>query len=133
MSDFVTIATYGSPAEAAIMKGKLEAHDIFCYLADEHSIGTNLIYSIALGGVKLRVREEDRDAALAILGDVSSELKTEYTLEDGGLICPKCQSNHTRAGQKGSWLLIVLSFILGPPVPVSSKKKHCFHCGHEWW
>lgn len=62
----VTIATFSYAEEAYLSKAKLQSEGIWCFVADE-GIGTQ-IGSIAIGGVKLQVREYDVPKAMRILG-----------------------------------------------------------------
>lgn len=54
-----------------VVKGRLEADGIECFVRDEHTITTIPIYDIALGGIKLQVQEKDVEAAKEILKTVS--------------------------------------------------------------
>jgi len=68
MSDaLILIATFSHPFEAHLAKGKLESEGIEAFIADENIVGINWLYSNLVGGVKLKVREEDRDRALKLL------------------------------------------------------------------
>jgi hypothetical protein len=68
MSDELTlIASFSHPFEAHLAKGKLESEGIEAYIADENIVGINWLYSNLVGGVKLKVREIDREKALEIL------------------------------------------------------------------
>jgi hypothetical protein len=51
------------PLEAHLMKTKLESEDLECFLQDEN-MG---LFTNAIGGVKLLVREEDAEQAAQIL------------------------------------------------------------------
>ncbi len=54
-----------------VVKGRLEADGIECFVRDEHTITAIPVYDIALGGIKLQVREQDVEAAKEILKTVS--------------------------------------------------------------
>jgi hypothetical protein len=66
----VIVASYSSPIEAELAKSRLAAEGLRCDLQDLHtvSIGTHL--ALAVGGVKLRVLEEDVEAARELLADL---------------------------------------------------------------
>ena len=64
----VTIATFMFPQEAYIFKGKLESRGIQSFIEDEYITTMNWLYSTAVGGVKLKVRESDEAKALEIIG-----------------------------------------------------------------
>ena len=79
----VTIASYDDLASAYVARSKLEASGIFCALGNEYLVGVQWLYSNAVGGVELRVNEEDAPAALELLaeqwedGPVSPEIESE--------------------------------------------------------
>ncbi len=62
----VTVDNFRDVENAHIAKAKLESEGIFCVLHDEKNIGYTE-YSVAYGGVKLKVREEDKEKAKLIL------------------------------------------------------------------
>lgn len=68
----ITVATFTSPWEAHIAKGRLEAEGITVYIADEHHIWVNWFYSQALGGVKLQVSDLDVPDAARVLSELSA-------------------------------------------------------------
>ena len=72
----VTIATFDFLPQAEIVRGRLLAEGIACELADQHLVQTDWLYSIAVGGIKLRVEAGDVERALAILdSDYSADLE----------------------------------------------------------
>ena len=72
------IARFDTMPEAHIAMGRLEAEGIEAWLADEHLVQTDWLYSIAVGGIKLQVNAEDAQRALEILNtDYSDELESE--------------------------------------------------------
>lgn len=73
--DAVTIASYDITPPAHIALGRLRAEGIPCWLADEHLVQTDWLYSIALGGIKLQVERAYAERARHILAtDYSAEL-----------------------------------------------------------
>jgi tetratricopeptide (TPR) repeat protein len=133
--DLVTIATFSQATEAYVLKTKLEAEGIWSLVADEHLVTWNWLYSNALGGVKLRVREVDVERALEVLGLESLGTESEeeeLDIEDDESRCPNCNSfnihyeRYARRPQFASWLL------LGFPIPFLKRKWKCNDCGYEW-
>jgi hypothetical protein len=60
--------------EALLAKGLLDSEDIKCFLSDENTVGMNWMWSNALGGVRLWVREDDLAESAVLLGyDFSNE------------------------------------------------------------
>lgn len=75
MSLGTIIARYDGMPEAHIAMGRLAAEGIESWLADEHLVQTDWLYSIAVGGIKLQVAEDDAERALTILAtDYSDEI-----------------------------------------------------------
>ena len=61
--------------DAHIAMGRLAAEGIDAWLADEHLVQTDWLYSVAVGGIKLQVRPEDAEQARTILAtDYSGDL-----------------------------------------------------------
>jgi hypothetical protein len=78
--------------EAHLMKTKLESEQITCYLFDENIVGLNPLFSVAVGGVKLKIRKDDIDMASLILNESeNTTLKNEH----GETVrCPRCLSDN---------------------------------------
>ena len=70
--NLVTIATFDLWPDAQIALGRLEAEGIPAYMADQHLVQTDWLYSIAVGGIKLQVEAEDEARAREILATDSS-------------------------------------------------------------
>ena len=64
---WVTIYRFTYPHEAITICSKLEGEGIECILQDQLTTQVMPLYSNALGGVKLQVKESDVPAALEIL------------------------------------------------------------------
>lgn len=63
----VTIATFHSEPEFLLARTRLESADIECFVQNENMLRIVGWHSHILGGIKLQVREEDAQDALAIL------------------------------------------------------------------
>lgn len=64
---FVTILTSVYPTDLLIIRGRLEAEGIDCFVQDELTAQINSFYSQAAGGAKLQVKESDLKEAIDIL------------------------------------------------------------------
>jgi hypothetical protein len=51
MHNFKTIKTFSYSTAIAIIRSRLEAEGIECFLKDEHTVDANPFYSSAIGGV----------------------------------------------------------------------------------
>ena len=63
----VPIASFATPFEAHLIKGRLEAEGLKVTIADEHMVSANAALAYAMGGVKLLVRAPHEGRARAIL------------------------------------------------------------------
>ncbi len=123
----VTISTFNYLAEAYVCKQKLETAGIWSFIADEHIVATNWLWSNLVGRAKLQVRALDAKRALEILNE-----PYDPTLGRSGPQCPRCTSFNARY-EKYAWRLLFLSWLLLPcPLPFLKKKWKCKECGHEW-
>ncbi|RIV70740.1 DUF2007 domain-containing protein [Flagellimonas aequoris] len=86
---FYTLATFEFPADALIIKGKLESEGIAVFLRDEATINSDPLISTAIGGVKLQVYSADKEVAKQIYDEVR-----RYASDDFGnpILCPNCKA-----------------------------------------
>ncbi|RNL88456.1 DUF2007 domain-containing protein [Sinomicrobium pectinilyticum] len=107
---FVTIATFQYSSEAQVIRGRLEAEGIRVVMADHHTVDVDPLISNAIGGVKLKVRGEDRERALEVLKTVS-----KYSLDDEGntILCPYCRSDKVEYFTNITDFKSLISFLLG--------------------
>ena len=138
MAKLVTVGTFTGPIEAHLAKGRLEAEGIPAFVAHEHHIWANWVYSHALGGVKLQVASEKADQAAAILkehieGKYEAALKEEFPdIKDSA--CPKCGSKNFKSTIPFGLLALVI-FSLGALAiifPVRRENHACLKCGNKW-
>ena len=71
----VTVKMFDSLTEAIAARAMLEAAEIDCFLADEHTYRIAGPFHAVFGvnGVRLQVRSEDLDRAAEMLGSPASE------------------------------------------------------------
>ena len=55
----VIFKTFNNPLDANITKGLLETNGIESFLQDENTVYANPVFTTAIGGVKLLVKESD--------------------------------------------------------------------------
>ncbi len=65
----VTFESYYDPMLAHIIRTRLEANGISCFVSDENTITAQPFYNQAIGGIKLNIFEEDLDKCWEILAD----------------------------------------------------------------
>jgi Putative prokaryotic signal transducing protein len=70
----VAVRRFRDLPEALSAKGLLDSANIKCFLSDENTVRMDWLWSNALGGVRLWVREDDLAESTALLGhDFSNE------------------------------------------------------------
>ena len=127
----VTLTTFYDAMEAEIVKGRLEANDIPCYIADGNFIGANPLYNQAAGGIKIKVFEHDLDKCREILAE-NMEVESG---DDKLYTCPKCSSSDVFYGPSAvekNWIFIVLSFLTFTHPIFLYKTWHCKACGNKF-
>ncbi|CCQ89877.1 conserved hypothetical protein [Nitrospina gracilis 3/211] len=128
MTELITIARYSMPYEAHLAKARLEAEGIPVFIADEHLLSINWLYTPAVGGIKVKVPEDWVDAAKDILTtdhqDEIAEIDTEPPLT-----CPHC-GGHNATMVLGDPLMLILTFVLlGAPLFFLRETMKCRDCG----
>jgi len=114
-NDLVAVRFYDDPMEAHLGRCLLQNEGIEAYVNDEHIIGLNRLLGVALGGVKLKVAETDKEQALLILRE--TEHRPYLDEEDRPVCCPKCGSTDLQSGisklrTKSGVLHWVISWVL---------------------
>lgn len=109
--------------------------EIDCYLADENTVTVKWILKNALGGIKLRVPEQQVGEALKIINEKTEGISVDFELErkDVDLICPNCGSNNTGTEKYSKSIAGWTWLILGFPILATPIKRHrCFYCEQRW-
>ena len=136
-SRVVRIRQFVNVAPALLAKSVLDSAGIECFLADENTVRIDWLYSNAIGGVKLLVREEDAEAASELLDQAPLN---EFEIPESGMFkqpqCPKCGSNDV--SYKGLMrnlaygTIAAATFAVGIPFPVSHIAWYCKNCKNVW-
>ena len=131
-NEAVTLRQFRDLPEALLAKGSLESAGIEAYLVDDNMIRMDWFISNLLGGIKLKVRPEDAEAADEILNQPIPEM---LDVEGVGSFeqprCPRCQSldvTYEELNKEFSYL----TAYAGVPIPVYKKGWTCHACGNEW-
>ena len=74
MEEWVTIAQFDNPSSGYVLKSRLEAEGITCFLRDENMTNIIPLGSLSFGGVKLQVHLHDGFKALEIYYDTTDEI-----------------------------------------------------------
>ena len=140
MSDdkIVVYETFADPINANIVKGLLNSFGIECFLSDENMVTLNLMYSQAVGGVKLNVFEKDVQQINAIFQSQNIQDDPEIASPKAGdkVFCPECNSENVSYGGSvnrkfGYWHLFISLLLMIYPFSMR-KAYHCFNCNHEF-
>jgi tetratricopeptide (TPR) repeat protein len=134
-NNLVTIATFSYPTEAYIPKTKLESEGIWSFVADADTVTINWLYSNAIGGVKLKVKEEDAEKALEILNRKAEPIEwgeADFEAEEQREKCPQCGSYNICYEKYAIRLIFLTWLLLSFPVPFLRRKWKCQDCGHTW-
>src|ERR1700753_3433851 len=121
----VTVQQDRDLAEAQVAKGVLDSAGIPCCLRDENVARLEWVWSNLLGGVRLQVNEEDREAAQQILAQpIPARLQVDGEIPYDQPRCPRCgsldiryQGIHERVG--------LASIILFVPIPIPKRAWIC--------
>ncbi|HTB06552.1 MAG TPA: DUF2007 domain-containing protein [Bacteroidia bacterium] len=149
MNDWVTVATFMYPHQAAMLQARLESEGIECFLKDKNTAAANPLYSVAIGGVKLQVRADDVERVTPMLKEAgyirddsgvkdfteenAKELSGTVPVKGENIVCPYCGSTEVFQDKTPHWMSLMAIMFLGIPFIFFGKKKyHCFDCGHDF-
>lgn len=140
MNNWKTIISFTQAYEAHIVKGYLESEGIETIIRDEL---TAQIYSNAIGGIRLDVRESDYATGISLLkkgGYIVDRNKKntpkieiiEFTNQTDENICPFCKSLNIDRKWQANGLKVFLHYIFGGILKDSKHNYICFDCKKEW-
>ena len=118
-TEFHTLGTFEFPADAVVIKGKLEAEGIPVFLRDEATINSDPLISAALGGVKLQVYSTDKERAKEIFDEVRN-YATDYF--GNPVVCPNCKATKSEIYYSRSNIFYKLFPFFEP------RKYQCMQC-----
>ena len=128
----VTLRQFRDLPEALLAKGSLESAGIQAYLVDDNMIRMDWFYSNLLGGIKLKVRAEDAQAASEILNQpIPETLDVEGVGNFEQPKCPRCNSLDVADGVLNKFVSYATAYV-GIPIPVYKKGWTCHACGNRW-
>jgi len=129
----VTVASYPSPIEAHLARGRLEAEGLAPVLVDEHLVALHGLASLALGGVKLQVPAAEASLARRALAEVAAPPSDSARFVTADLDAPRCSACGSlrvapAALDRRSALLAAL--LLGLPLLLGQRRGlRCRDCG----
>lgn len=122
----VTAASFSFPHEAHIAKATLESEGIPAFVADEHTINMQWLYSNAMGGVRVQVPFKYLEQAQNILSADFSDLLGS---ENGRPACKHCGSDQLTPYTQGKKPAYLLFLLLGFPLFFYKHGYQCENCG----
>lgn len=126
----ITVATFSFPHEAHIAKLKLDAKGIPAFVADEHTINMQWLYSSAIGGVKLQVPAPFVEQATeALAEDLSDLLESDDEDDREEPRCPTCGSQALTPYIRGKKPAFLVFLLLGFPLFFYRRGVRCDACG----
>jgi Putative prokaryotic signal transducing protein len=132
LNDTVILRQFRDLPEALLAKGSLESAGIQAYLLDDNMIRMDWFISNLLGGIKLKVRAEDAEAASEILNQpIPETLDVEGVGNFEQPKCPRCQSLDVSCEELNKTFSYIAAYA-GVPIPVYKKGWTCHACGNEW-
>src|SRR5580700_8457756 len=131
-NETVTLRQFRDLPDALLAKGSLESAGIQAYLVDDNMIRMDWFISNLLGGIKLKVRAEDAEAAHEILNQPTPEI---LDIEGIGNFeqpkCPRCQSLDISFEELNKPVAYMTAYA-GVPIPAHKQGWTCHACGNEW-
>jgi hypothetical protein len=128
------------PTQAHLVQGYLESEGIETIMKDEMTAQVNNMYSNAIGGVKIFVRDADLEKALRLL-EQGGYITTEKTVKietvkcdnyTNKSQCPFCRSENIGKSKSPDIIMLIASLIFGVIVPILRRTNICFDCRKEW-
>ncbi len=131
MIKLTTVASYSFPHEAQIARAGLERAGIPAEVADEYTINMQWLYSLAIGGVKVKVPTELTQEALEVLNtDYSAAVEKKFNIESDK--CPECKSTRLIAHTRGKRPAFIVFLLFGFPLFFFQHGIKCNECNHFW-
>jgi Putative prokaryotic signal transducing protein len=132
LRNLVTIRQFRDLTEALLAKGSLDSSGIECFLADDNIVRMDWFISNLVGGVKLKVKPEDVEAANLIL---EQPIPEDFDVEGIGQYqqprCPSCRSLDVSFEELNKPFAYGTAWA-GLPIPFQRKGWNCRLCGQQW-
>ncbi len=129
----LTVKIFQNSIDAHLFKSRLENEGIDSYLFDENINSMNMLYGVAVGGIKLKVNESDKEKVQRVLQEIEEEKRAAAIF----IKCPVCESTEhynnfiSIQGWK-AFLATVLAFLTFSYPAYQKKVYKCKECGNEF-
>ncbi len=126
----IVFDSFDNVIKANIIKTKLDAYGIPCFLTGEHFVNVYPIRNELFPGVRLCIFEKDLERVREILVE-------EPIPESDILRCPRCGSKNVvfeegKKSQSRSFLFFVMFFLILFPLTARKKVYWCKNCENEF-
>lgn len=122
----IVFDSYDTVMAANLVKTKLDAYGIPCFLTDENFVGLYPLRNELFPGVRLYVFEQDKDRVKEVLAE-------EQVEETEALQCPDCGSKHILLQELNqSSVGKILSTIFLSPFMEEKKSYQCNKCKRQF-
>ena len=123
----MTIASFERPEEAHLLRMRLEAVGIPAFVRDEHFVQMDMLYSNAIGGVRLQVANADLESARTLLAEDRG-----IENDDSELQCPQCGWTGVERERFSRRLALCSLLLCGLPLLWIRSRWRCGRCLHTW-
>ena len=131
----VTVARFTDPPSAYMARAMLESNGIDSFICNEHYVGMDWLHSQAVGGVELRVVQEQFERAKSLLEDPPESPELILDAWEGaeaeGESCPACYANAV-VPDRTDHRVRAISLAIGIPLATGAYRYRCEACGHAW-
>ena len=132
--NLVTAQNFDDSVSAHLVKTRLENEGIKCFIFDEHINNVMPIYGQAVGGIRIKIKEEDVLKAKQLIEEW--ELRPFLNQSNETLTCTSCGAQELYAGFKSfktsrGWLTLAISFLFMIYPFYSKTVYRCKNCGEE--
>jgi hypothetical protein len=132
LRELITLRKFRDLPEALLAKGCLELAGIESCLVDDNMVRLDWFWSNLMGGIKLKVRPEDTDAANSILDQPIPEgFEVAGVGEYEQPQCPNCRSLDVNFRELDRPVAYVRAYF-NVPVPLRRRAWRCHACRTEW-
>jgi hypothetical protein len=128
--EYTTLKSFDNSIDAHIFRVELEANGFEVVVVDENIVTTVPFYSNAVGGIKIKVAQDQLEGAIAYLKATAETMKSS-------IVCPTCNCNDIHVDFKSirsikSLLLFIFSAIVSNHGIGSEKVNRCNQCKTEF-
>ena len=127
----IKIANFDEYTKAEITKIALEREGIQCFLSGENFVATYWLYSRIEGGIKLYIKESDKQKALEILKNINQSENADAD-KSYDIRCPKCNSTDIDYARYSRLTFFISILLFRLPITYPHKRYTCKSCGHKW-